>query len=211
MLLRSIKGTIRECRRSIQTHIGPPTHFSSKHAPPNYNELSNSNSIEVEVQRAPETQERQKEHEGDKPIREFSSLLAMMTLGYFAVDNYLNRVKLEKLNNESTSINLKTLQIQQANFAQERRKKDLQLLQERKETQRQLFKLSVHIAMLRKQLADQGYDPVNIDQALKEFEDSVKIDNSIKNISGQVLWLDKTSDLRRYLPDIHDYEKKSSK
>ena len=53
--------------------------------------------------------------------------------------------------------------------------------------------MSLHIAMLRKQLMDLGVSPIELDLAIKEFEKSVKLDNSIKNVTGQYLWLDDSS------------------
>lgn len=47
--------------------------------------------------------------------------------------------------------------------------------------------------MLRKQLMDLGVSPIELDLAIKEFEKSVKLDNSIKNVTGQYLWLDDSS------------------
>lgn len=117
----------------------------------------------------------------------------MCALAYFAIDNYTNRIKLEKLNIETTAINLKTLQAQQANFLNARKKRDLQILQERKDQDKRNFKMGLHIAFLRKQLVDLGADPVDIETAIKEFEKSVRADNSIKNVSGQSLWLDDKS------------------
>ncbi|CUM49945.1 unnamed protein product [Debaryomyces tyrocola] len=143
-----------------------------------------------------------------KSLKDFTSFLAMCALAYFAIDNYTNRIKLEKLNIETTAINLKTLQAQQANFLNARKKRDLQILQERKDQDKRNFKMGLHIAFLRKQLVDLGADPVDIETAIKEFEKSVRADNSIKNVSGQSLWLDDKSPLKLYLPDAHDYDKK---
>lgn len=212
----------RVYKRALQV---PPSHFSSG-APPDFSQLnlyqssSQQDGIQYNVPQAPAQAQaphqasqapvnhRQDNHRDERPIKEFTTLVGMLTLGYLAVDNYLNRIRLEKLNNESTAINLKTLQIQQANFVQARRKHDLQLLQERKENQKTQFKLSIHIALLRKQMIEKGLTPIEIEDALNEFEKSVRIDNSIKNISGQQLWLDSRSELKEFLPDIHDYDKR---
>lgn len=137
-------------------------------------------------------------HEGF--FREITSLIAMCGLGYLAIDNYASRIKLEKLNNETTAINLKTLQIQQANFANALKKRDLQIIQERRDGARRNFKMGLHIALLRKQLIDAGITPVDIDKAIAEFETNVKADNSINNVSGQALWLDDSS--RKYHENI---------
>lgn len=67
------------------------------------------------------------------------------------------------------------------------------MLQERREVAKRDFKMGLHIAMLRKQLLDAGMKPVDLEEAVKEFENSVKADNSIKNVTGQYLWLDDKS------------------
>ncbi|KAI3403659.2 hypothetical protein KGF56_003586 [Candida oxycetoniae] len=144
-------------------------------------------------------------HEGS--LREITGLLAMFALAYIAIDNYTERMKLEKLHSDTTAINLKALQVQQLNYQKERKKRDLAILQERRELAKRSFKMGLHIAMLRKQLIDAGLDPVSMDQAVAEFEKSVKADNSIKNVTGQYLWLDDKSDYKQHLPDSVEYDK----
>ena len=89
---------------------------------------------------------------------------------HIAIDNYTERIRLEKLHNETSAINLKALQIQQLNHQREKKQKDLTLLQERREIAKRDFKMSLHIAMLRKQLMDLGVSPIELDLAIKEFE-----------------------------------------
>ncbi|EGW33200.1 uncharacterized protein SPAPADRAFT_60531 [Spathaspora passalidarum NRRL Y-27907] len=132
-------------------------------------------------------------HSNDGHFREIASLLAMVVLSYIAVDNYTERTKLEKLHNQTTAINLKALQIQQAAHNNDRKTRDLQMLQERKEMAKRTFKMGLHIAILRKQLLEAGIDPINLDEAVREFEKSVRADNSSKNVSDQYLWLDDSS------------------
>ena len=122
--------------------------------------------------------------------------IAIVALSYLAYDNFNYNVKVEKLNNELTTMK-KALQVQQANFLNVRRNKDLQMIEERKDHEKKSFRMALHIALLRKQLAELGVDPIGIDSAMQEFEKSVKVDNSIKNISGQSLWLE--DDSRMYL------------
>lgn len=125
--------------------------------------------------------------------------VAIVALSYLAYDNFNYNVKVEKLNNELTTMK-KALQVQQVNFLNARRSKDLQMIEERKDNEKRSFRMALHIALLRKQLADLGIDPIGVDSAIKEFEKSVKIDNSIKNISGQSLWLEDNS--RMYLSTL---------
>lgn len=144
----------------------------------------------------------------ERPLRDIGLFLAIGALAYFALDNYGNRMKLERLVKETTAINLKTLQIQQKNFLNARKQKDLQVLQERRDQNKRNFKMSLHIALLRKQLIEAGLTPIDIEKVVSEFEKNVKADNSIKNVSGQALWLDDSSPLKSHLPDPHDYDNK---
>lgn len=144
----------------------------------------------------------------DKLLKEFLSLFAMVALAYLAIDNYMSRIKLEKLNTETTSINLKTLQLQQQNFLNARKQQELKMLKERVEVSKRCYKMALHIAMLRKQLADLGVDPADITLVILEFELNVHLNNSVQNLTGQAIWLDETSGLHAYLPDYHEYDKK---
>ncbi|CAK9440295.1 uncharacterized protein LODBEIA_P43950 [Lodderomyces beijingensis] len=215
----------------------PPSHFSNPNEPPpstygpnsstGHNSLSSQNLPQYQnqytpatppdsslpqtsqspLQSQPQSQSRRTQNAHEGSIREITSLLAMLALAYIAIDNYLERMKLEKLHNETTAINLKALQVQQLNYQKERKKRDLQSLQERRDIAKRSFKMALHIAMLRKQLSDAGVDPVSMDQAVAEFERSVKADNSIKNVTGQYLWLDDNSDFKPYIPDSMEYDK----
>lgn len=175
----------------------PPLHFSNPDSIPKTYEAGlerNSSTTHAESERLKmqELEELRKDPKNNS-IKEFTSLIALCILGYFAVDNYVNRIKLERLNQETTAINLKTLQIQQANFLNAKKQKDLQILLERKDHDKRCFKMSLHIALLRKQLIELGVEPAKVEEAVKEFERSVKMDNSLKNISGQTLWIDDNS------------------
>lgn len=200
--------------RFIRSVHKPPTYFTNGSTiPPTFQPISTPvhlateqsptyqpDSLPIQYQPPPSS------NHNNSTAKELSSLIAMLALGYLAIDNYLNRVKLEKLNAETTAINLKTLQIQQANFQQARRKKDLQMLQDRKDNQKLMYKLTVHIAMLRKQLLEQGIDPVTVEEAIRKFEQAIKIDNSVKNVTGQVFWLD--DEIKSYMPDVKEYDSK---
>lgn len=201
MFSRAIKKNPSIWLRGRHFHVNggaPPQHFGNPNQiPPTFNE-SVSGPTPTNIEPTPNSSQippsfHQSSSKRDKIVREFTSFLAMCALAYFAIDNYTNRIRLEKLNIETTAINLKTLQAQQANFLNARKKRDLQILQERKDQDKRNFKMGLHVAFLRKQLVDLGVDPVDIDTAVKEFEKSVRADNSIKNVSGQSLWLDDKS------------------
>ena len=64
-------------------------------------------------------------------------------------------------------------------------------------------KLQMHIALLRKQLHDNNIDPINIDEAIRQFEENVKIDI----VSNKVeLWIPGESEVKKYVPDTHEYK-----
>lgn len=187
--------------RFLSSGNKPPSHFNSGEVPQTYSYHSHGNQYghspppppQSSAQSSPPQQSSASSNKHEGSVREITSLLAMFALAYLAIDNYTERVKIEKLHHDTTAINLKALQVQQINYAQERKKRDLAMLQERREVAKRDFKMGLHIAMLRKQLLDAGMKPVDLEEAVKEFENSVKADNSIKNVTGQYLWLDDKS------------------
>lgn len=202
-----------------------PSHFSNPSAAPRQYEQTPSSVLNPKNEKAPEThiqEPNQKQERNESSIKELTSILAMCALAYIAIDNYNNRIRLEKLNNDTSAINLKTLQLQQANFLNAKKKQDLAMVEERKETNKRDLKMGIHIALLRKQLKEAGIEPKGIDDAIKEYERSVRADSSVKHVSGQVLWLDDESSkyqdrdifaptnivLKQYVPDAHEYDRK---
>ncbi|CAI5756595.1 unnamed protein product [Candida verbasci] len=214
-----IRNTIRRLGSSTVLHSQPPSHFSNPNEiPPTYNTYYNrNNSIEesnkYKVDPYKQSQQVQpsssssssQSHEGS--FKEITTLIAMLALAYIAIDNYTSRIKIEKLHQETTAINLKALQIQQLNYQKDKKARDLQILKERKEVAKRSFKMSLHIAMLRKQLKELGVDPIELDKVVNEFEKTVKVDNSMKNVSGQYLWIDDSSEYKNELPDPMEYDK----
>ncbi|RCK67345.1 hypothetical protein Cantr_02928 [Candida viswanathii] len=212
----------------------PPSHFSNpKEIPPTYSEEVFQPQPLTSQQAQAKAQQHQHDQSGSPPvistgttsttdskttqkphdgsIREITALIAMFALAYIAIDNYTERIRLDKLHTETTAINLKALQIQQVNYQREKQAREVKMLQERKEFRRRDFKMGLHVALLRKQLVDLGYEPVDIDAAIREFEKNVKQDNSIKHVNNQYLWLDDKSDLKPYLPDPVEYDKAKKK
>lgn len=88
-----------------------------------------------------------------------------------------------------------------------RKKRELQVLNERKLHQVREMKLALHIAMLRQQLHDAGSDPVSVKDVLQEYHNSVKMENSISNVSGTFLWL-QSPQLNAYLPNVREYNER---
>lgn len=132
----------------------------------------------------------------------------MFTLAYLAVDNYTERIKLEKLNAETTAINVKTLQLQQQNYVTAHKQQEVKILRERIEMSKRCYKMALHIAMLRKQLADLGMTPTSINSVIQEFEKNVRLNNSVQNLTGQAIWLDDSSPFGGYVPDYREYDKR---
>ncbi|RLV85856.1 hypothetical protein JA9_001583 [Meyerozyma sp. JA9] len=191
---------ITRVSRCFKRPYSLPSHFSNPSSvPPQYGQHQRSESPKSveEVPQQNKSQERLQdktnERSSESSLKELSSILAMCALAYIAIDNYNNRIRLEKLNNDSNAINLKTLQLQQANFLNAKKKQDMVMIEERKETNRRNFKMALHIALLRKQLKEAGIEPLGIEDATREYESSVRADSSVKHVSGQVLWLDDSS------------------
>ncbi|GME71201.1 unnamed protein product [Ambrosiozyma monospora] len=65
-------------------------------------------------------------------------------------------------------------------------------------------RMQMHIALLKKQLEDQGMDPVEVSTALDMFEDEIKMENSKQGIN---LWIPSGSSMKSYLPDAHEYKR----
>lgn len=203
--------TFHLTRQIVRSVVIPPSHFSNPENVPQQYGLENQNR-----QPGPETDNINSSDIGshlpprrsDRSFRDLLSLLAMVALAYLAIDNYADRVKSEKLNTETTAINLKTLQLQQQNFLNARKQQELKLLRERMDVSKRCYKMALHIALLRKQLADLGVDPADINAVLLEFEKNVRLNNSVQNLTGQAIWLADDSSLNGYIPDYREYDKK---
>ncbi|ODQ58248.1 hypothetical protein WICANDRAFT_16587, partial [Wickerhamomyces anomalus NRRL Y-366-8] len=122
-------------------------------------------------------------------FKDLSVIFSIVTLTYFAVDNYRSRIGLEARVLEQQMNNMKALALTQNNYNNQRRKRETQVLNERRNAQKREMKMVYHISMLRKQLIDAGLKPVEIDEAISEFEKNVKMENSISNVSGTALWV----------------------
>ncbi|CAK7914066.1 hypothetical protein CAAN3_15S02916 [[Candida] anglica] len=175
--------------RTLKNQV-PPTHFSdsnpTRYTPPK----THFHDQHIESKQLPEDSSH---NTNEKPIKELTVLLTMVTLSFFAIDNYLNRIKAEKHVNETVMINLNTLKSQQVNFNNLNKRKNLQILAERKENNKKLAKMAVHIALLRKQLKEAGHDPVSIEYVLQQFDTQVNVSTSITNVTDQVHYVKDTS------------------
>lgn len=170
--------------------------------PPSYFSDSVKNNHYVPINDRPTT----KYNDIKKPILEFAMIISVATLCFFAIDNYRVRTDLQdKL--ETEQIKMKEAQeflTRQMNAA--RKKRELQILNERKMVKMREMKLSLHVAMLRKQLQDHGIPPKSIEECVNEYENSVKMENSISNVSGTMLWVADDSNIKGFIPNVREYD-----
>lgn len=92
-------------------------------------------------------------------IRDLSVVLSIITLTFFAIENYRKRTLLEQRAEQNNITHMKRLATIQNTFNAQRKKKEIMVLNERKTTQKREMKMVYHIAMLRKQLIDAGLQP----------------------------------------------------
>lgn len=186
--------------RRMESNGSPPQHFGNpNYIPQTYsqtaerapNAFGSRDSNVTDPATPPNIKDTR--HSGDGIVKEITSLLAMCALAYLALDNYTSRITLEKQTVEAAAVHLKALQTQQISFLNARKKRDIQVLLDRKDNAKRDFKMGLHIALLRKQLIELGAKPIDIEAAIKEFEQNVRADNSIKNVNSQSLWLDDNS------------------
>lgn len=174
--------------------------------PPSY--FSNPASIPAQYGKSePQPRPNADNDEPQLKLRDLASVLAMFTLSFLAVHNYSSRIKLEKLNAETTAINLKTIQLQQQNFLNTRKQQEVQMVKERADVSKRCFKMALHIALLRQQLTQLGVEPVAINAVIQEFEKNVRISNSQQNLTGHSMWMDDESPLNNYMPNYREYDK----
>lgn len=141
-----------------------------------------------------------------RPLTDAAMVIAVGTLCFLAIDNYRARCELQA-QVEQDRIKLAETQeflTRQTNAA--RKKRELQILNERKTTKMREMKLALHVAMLRAQLQEHGIKPRSIDECVQEYARSVKMDNSISNVSGTALWINDDSSLKGLLPNPREYE-----
>lgn len=210
MFQRAISGTrtkhlnvpLLSCRgkSSLPTYFSDPNSF-----PPQHGVKAETNSTNNNQQTVPLSQP-----EPTRSVRDGGLFIAIVALAYLAVDNYQSRVKVEKLKQEAAAIHVKTLQLQQQNFMKSRKQQERYMLKERTDLAKRSFKMSLHIAMLKKQLEDAGFEPKEIGDVIEEFEKNGRMMNSVRNLTGQAIWLGDGSEYARYLPDFHEYDKGAS-
>lgn len=124
-------------------HITPPP---TTHSPISSSTYSSSSSSESQSSRL-------------STFKDLSVIFSIVTLTYFAVDNYRSRIGLEARVLEQQMNNMKALALTQNNYNNQRRKRETQVLNERRNAQKREMKMVYHISMLRKQLIDAGLKP----------------------------------------------------
>ncbi|QLL31037.1 hypothetical protein HG536_0A08520 [Torulaspora globosa] len=143
-----------------------------------------------------------------RSLTDIAMVIAVGTLCFLAIDNYRARCELQA-QVEQDRIKLAETQeflTRQTNAA--RKKRELQILNERKTTKMREMKLALHVAMLRAQLQDHGIEPRSIDDCVHEYARSVKMDNSISNVSGTALWINDDNSLKGLIPSPKEYEER---
>lgn len=134
--------------------------------------------------------------------------VALVALVYFAVDNYNTRLTLQQKAFENAMEQQKAVALAQMSFNNARKKREIQILNERKNFQKREMKMALHVALLRKQLQEAGVQPVDINEAIAEFERNVKMENSLANVTGASLWIVDDADIKSYVPSSHEYDRK---
>lgn len=156
----------------FKTTITPPSYFSEhlKSSPTQvFNEpsssiqpnvISDSSNLSNSSYSSPDILQQQSQQSIKlNTIRGICMIISILTISYFAIDNYRVRVTLESKILEQSMNHMKSLAITQNNFNQQRRKRDTQILNERRNAQKREMKMVYHISMLRKQLIDAGLKP----------------------------------------------------
>lgn len=179
---RITPGSIRSAIRGYTTR--PPTYFaqhlqsyndSKDFAPspqnifssPSAAEQSGTNYHHQRSQEQNQGQQQQQHSDSNDPvggsrlstIRDLSVVVSILSLTYFALDNYRVRTTLEQRSMEQSVAHMKSMAIAQNKVNMQRKNRELQVLNERKQTQKREMKMVYHIAMLRKQLMDAGLKP----------------------------------------------------
>ncbi|KAL6942535.1 hypothetical protein ACO0QE_003713 [Hanseniaspora vineae] len=202
--------------------ITPPTYFSSPAHPPNVPFPHHVPPVHSGSQSESQTRPR---------LLDISILFSVLTLSFFAVDNYRSRVELElELENfRLDSLNQK--EFSKLEMQGRFKKRELQILNERKNTQIKEMKMLLHIAMLKQQLEKNNIkDNITLQQVNEEFNKKIRMDNSLTNVSGVKLWIDSDVDsgkigadraklskedharysvddsIKKYLPNEKEYE-----
>ncbi|SCU81134.1 LAME_0B05776g1_1 [Lachancea meyersii CBS 8951] len=141
-----------------------------------------------------------------KPLLGLATVISVLALSLLALDSYRVRLSLEaKLEQEAEQFK-QTQDLITREFKANRKKRELQVLNERRRVQMREMKVALHVALLRKQLVDAGITPATIQRALEEFDKNAKMENSIENVSGTRLWVTENSDCKSYVSDIREYD-----
>ncbi|ODV57831.1 uncharacterized protein ASCRUDRAFT_78355 [Ascoidea rubescens DSM 1968] len=202
--VRSIVPSIKSVAPA-RRYIKPPTYFS--------NDVSPVQQQQQQQQQQAQSQLQYNEHLRNTKffsVKDYGFGLLLISFIYFSFDNYLKAKELEGKVVEQINNNHKALAIAQMSFNKTRKKREMQILNERSNNQKREMKMVLHVAMLRKQLRDNGIEPVNIDDATAEFEKNVKMENSMSNLSGTSLWVVDDAPIKSFVPNIHEYDRRKS-
>ncbi|AOA60340.1 Hypothetical protein PP7435_CHR1-1517 [Komagataella phaffii CBS 7435] len=131
----------------------------------------------------------------------------MVLLSVTLFENYKRTWELEqKLETQQQGYKRNISQLQ-ANFKSFQKKQSSTYSSLKKTNNEREVKMALHIGILRQQLIKNGIEPSGIDEALREFENKVRI---TVDPSLNYIWLEDESALKPYTPDIHDYDKRKN-
>ncbi len=124
-----------------------PSYFSNPTQSPSSSTLQSSENTSSGNNSSPA-------HDRPRVFLDLTVLIGFGLFAYMAFDNYNARITLEKKLYEHSLLQVKAISNAQLAFNNARRKRETQILQERAFIQKREMKMLLHIALLRKQLAD---------------------------------------------------------
>ncbi|QPG73914.1 hypothetical protein FOA43_001229 [Brettanomyces nanus] len=175
-------------KRFYSNYSAPPSYFRQGSPPQTFDEIKQGNA----------------NNRGGSKFKEYAKSLAFLSISaaliYVLVDlrEQLARAKKQLI---LVKKNQKEMIIQMQHY------KKKMAMSAMKSTQKDTLiegKMQMHIALLRKQLKENGIDPVSIDKALKEFEDKVRMSTTSTSVK---LWVPGDSELKALIPDPYEYGK----
>lgn len=141
-----------------------------------------------------------------RPLIDLALAITIGTLSFLTLDSSYKRNKLQE---ELESIKVRHRHSNDTlskHFNNVKRQRDLQLASERKSIQMRNMKLSLHIAMLKKQLVDNNIEPKTVRDCNQEYSDSVRTESSSANITPTRFWIHNDSQLKQYIPNVREYD-----
>ncbi|SCU99129.1 LAFA_0G22166g1_1 [Lachancea sp. 'fantastica'] len=190
----------------------PPTYFAGSTPRPVVSSVPTSvptsvpNSVPTSIATSPTNAGNHVQNPPRKYLLELATVISVLAMSLLAFDSYRVRLKLEAKLEQDAEQFKQTQDLVTKEFNANRKKRELQILNERKRVQTRELKVALHVALLRKQLEDLGIQPASVKQALQEFEKNAKMENSASNVSGTRLWVTENSCYKGYISDVREYD-----